>query len=74
MSDELPQLYVDVVQHPDGLVGECLDIPVVVEGLTIKEIREKIHVAIKGYLEAFPERREEIFKKRRTLLSVPIPD
>jgi hypothetical protein len=73
MEDEIPQLYVDVVQHPEGLVAECLDIPLVVEAQTVEDIKEKMHFAIKGYFEAFPEKRIEIFNKKRRILTMPIP-
>ena len=73
MEDEIPQLYVDVVQHPGGLVAECLDIPLVVEAQTVEDIKEKMHFAIKGYFDAFPENRIEIFNKKRTILKVSMP-
>jgi hypothetical protein len=42
-TDNTPQLYVDVVQYPtkNTFVAECLDIPVIVEGYTIDEVKEK---------------------------------
>ena len=64
---------VDVVQHPEGLVAECLDIPLVVEAQTVEDIKKKMHFAIKGYFDAFPEKRIEIFNKKRTILKVSIP-
>jgi hypothetical protein len=73
MEDEIPQLYVDLVQHTEGLVAECLDIPLVVEAQTVEDIKEKMHFAIKGYFEAFPEKRIEIFNKKRRILTMPIP-
>jgi hypothetical protein len=73
MEDEIPQLYVDLVQHPEGLVAECLDIPIVVEAQTVEDIKEKMHFAIKGYFDAFPEKRIEIFNKKRTILKVSMP-
>jgi hypothetical protein len=73
MEDEIPQLYVDLIQHPEGLVAECLDIPIVVEAQTVEDIKEKMHFAIKGYFDAFPEKRIEISNKKRTILKVSIP-
>lgn len=72
MEDEIPQLYVDVVQHPECLVAECLDIPLVVEAQTVEDIKQKMHLAIKGYFEAFPEKRNDIFNKR-TIYTLPMP-
>jgi hypothetical protein len=73
MPDDLPRLYVEVVQHPEGLVGECFEIPIIVQGQNMEEIREKIHIAIKGYFDAFPWKKEEILNKERIVLDVPIP-
>jgi predicted RNase H-like HicB family nuclease len=72
-TDNTPQLYVDVVQYPtdNTFVGECLDIPVIVEGHTIEEVKEKMHVAITGYFEAFPKEHDNI--RKRIVYSMPRP-
>jgi predicted RNase H-like HicB family nuclease len=72
-ADNIPQLYVDVVQYPaeNTFVGECLDIPVIVEGHTIEEVKEKMHVAITGYFEAFPKEQYDI--KKRIVYSTSRP-
>jgi hypothetical protein len=75
MSDEIPHLYVDVVGYPEEntFVAEGLNIPIVVEAQTMQEIKEKIHTAIKGYFEAFPDEKQSIFNEKRTILTVSIP-
>jgi len=74
MEDEMLEFTVDVVEYPEEktFVGECLDIPIVVEGENYEQIREKTIIAIKGYFKAFPEMKGKIFPKR-TILTVPIP-
>ena len=39
----------------EDIIGECLDIPLIVQGKTEEEIKEKMKNAIYGYFEAFPE-------------------
>ena len=53
----------NIYQHTDengDIVGECLEIPVVVQGKTEEEIKEKVSKAINGYFEAFPEEKKII--------------
>ena len=44
-------------------VAECLDIPVIVEGGTVEEVKEKMHVAIKGYFRHFPKNKIRLGKE-----------
>jgi predicted RNase H-like HicB family nuclease len=72
-ADNTSQLYVDVIQYPteNTFVAECLDIPVIVEGHTIQEVKEKMRISITGYFEAFPKEQYNINK--RTVYSTPRP-
>ena len=40
-------------------------------GSTVEEVKEKMHVAIKGYFEAFPKEQDKI--RKRMIYSTPIP-
>lgn len=58
----------NIYPHKDengDIVGECLEIPVVVQGKTEEEIKEKMIKAIDGYFEAFPE-------EKKILDSIPL--
>lgn len=50
-------IYPHIDENGD-IVGECLEIPVVVQGKTNEEIIEKMKKAIDGYFEAFPEEKK----------------
>ena len=69
MTHEQPVLHVNIMDYEDTSVGECVEVPTIVEGKTDKEIIEKMSGIVKGYFEAFPEKKDEIFKRR----SVTIP-
>jgi hypothetical protein len=67
--EKQPELHINIMDYEDTSIGECVEIPAVVEGKTDKEIIEKMSSMVKGYFEVFPEKKNEIFKKR----SVTIP-
>jgi hypothetical protein len=63
------ELHVNITDYTDTSVGECVEVPVIVEGNTDEEIIQKMNEIVKGYFEVFPEKKDEISKKR----SVTIP-
>jgi predicted RNase H-like HicB family nuclease len=59
-----------IIVHQDydeSFVAECLEVPVIVQGKSDEEIKEKMKDAISGYFEVFPEEYEKIVKNRKTL-------
>jgi archaellum component FlaF (FlaF/FlaG flagellin family) len=69
MTHEQLVLHVTIMDYEDTSVGECVEVPAIIEGKTDNEIIEKMGNIVKGYFEAFPEKKDEIFKKR----SITIP-
>lgn len=69
-ADNIPQLYVDVVQYPkdNTFVAECLELPIIVEAETVEKIQEKMNLAIKGFLETFPEQSKVLLNKTKIVL------
>jgi len=67
-----PNLHINIFDHTELLVAECVEVPVVVEGKTEQEIVSKMHTAIKGYFTAFPEKKDEIFQRRTITIPTPI--
>ena len=72
-SSNQPQgniLHVSITDYPEISVAECIEVPVVVEGKTNDEIVTKMTEGINGYFAAFPEKKEEIFKRR--FMTIPL--
>jgi hypothetical protein len=67
MTDEKPVLHVNIMDYAETSVGECVEVPVIVEGNTDEEIIQKMSNIVKGYFEVFSDKRNEIFKKRRSI-------
>jgi hypothetical protein len=67
-----PAVYVDVVHYPkyNTFVAECLELPVVVEAETLEKVEEKMNLAIKGFLETFPQ--ESKIALGKTRITVPV--
>lgn len=66
MSDQSPknELHAEIFQATETLVAECMEVPVIVEAKTIEELKEKMVKGINGYFNAFPDKKEEILKRR----------
>ncbi|HEY7228355.1 MAG TPA: hypothetical protein VH481_09530 [Nitrososphaeraceae archaeon] len=64
------KLHVSITDYPEISVAECIEVPVVVEGKTTDEIVAKMTEGINGYFAAFPEKKEEIFKRR--IMTIPL--
>ena len=73
MSDNPPknELHAEVFEHPETLVAECIEVPVIVEAKTIDELQVKMEKGVNGYFKAFPEKKDEI-NKRKSLMTIPI--
>jgi hypothetical protein len=71
MADEEHEnvLHATITDYPDTSVGECIEIPLIVEGKTDEEIIQKMRDISKGYFEVFPEKKQEIMKKRSITIS-----
>jgi|GEM_PF-888516 hypothetical protein len=71
-AENLPLLYVDIVEYPlsKTFVAECLEVPIIVEAETFEKVEEKMHLAMTGYFETFPDEREVVLTSRR--LSIPL--
>jgi hypothetical protein len=69
MINERPILHVNIMDYEDTSVGECIEVPAIVEGNSDQEIIQKMGDIVKGYFEVFPEKKDEIFRKR----SITIP-
>lgn len=63
-------LHVSITDYPEISVAECIEVPVVVEGKTTEEIVAKMTEGISGYFSAFPEKKEEILKRR--IMTIPM--
>lgn len=57
MSDE--NLHIHIIEYPDAntWVAECLEVPIIVEAETSDKVVEKISLAMKGFLETFPDKK-----------------
>jgi predicted RNase H-like HicB family nuclease len=85
----IPLVYVDVVQYLEDniFVAECLELPIVVEAETFEKVTERMNLAIKGFLETFPNESKKALSetkikvqltsqpevKEKTILKLPIP-
>ena len=69
MTDEKPMLHVIISPKDEEgvIVGDCLELPLVVEGKTEDEIVQKMHNIAEGFFEIFPERKQEVFNKVITI-------
>jgi len=65
-------LHVSISDYPDVSVAECIEVPVVVEGKTNEEIKAKMTEGIMGYFATFPEKKDEIFKRRTITIPNPL--
>ena len=60
-----------VKKYIDGYIGTCLRIPAIdVYGKTLSEISKEMQKAVKGYFEAFPEKRSKFIKEDRLEVTV----
>jgi hypothetical protein len=60
-----------VKRYTDGYIGTCLKIPDIdVYGKTMSEINKEMLKAVKGYFEAFPEKRSRFIKNGRLEVTV----
>ncbi len=60
MSEDIqlhPAVYIDVIPYPkdNTFVAECLELPIVVEAETLEKVQERMNLAIKGFIQTFPE-------------------
>lgn len=64
-TDLNPFLYVDVLEYTEEktFVGECLEIPVIVEAETLDKVESKMKLAIEGFFETFPDERAAVLNK-----------
>ena len=71
-TENLPLLHVDIVEYPQEktFVAECLEVPIIVEAETFEKVEKKMHLAMTGYFETFPDEREVVLTSRR--LSIPL--
>jgi hypothetical protein len=69
-DSNISQLYVDVVGYPEDntFVAECLELPIIVEAEMVEKITEKMNLAIKGFLETFPEQSNVMLNKTKIVL------
>lgn len=66
----VPLLHANIVDYADISVAECVEVPVIVQGHSDKEITEKMNDGVKGYFGVFPEKKDEMLKKRS--ITIPI--
>lgn len=73
MSNNPPkvELHAEVFAYPETLVAECIEVPVIVEAKTIEELQEKMQKGINGYFKAFPEKKDEV-NKRKPMMTIPL--
>jgi len=73
MSNNPPkvELHAEVFEYPETLVAECIEVPVIVEAKTLDELQIKMEKGVNGYFKAFPEKKDEI-NKRKSLMTIPI--
>jgi hypothetical protein len=70
--EQQPVLHVNITDYKDEetSVAECVEIPVVVEGKDDDEIKKKMESMIDAYFKTFPEKMNEV--SRRRSLTIPI--
>jgi hypothetical protein len=65
------EVHAEVFAYPETLVAECIEVPVIVEAKTIQELQAKMLKGVNGYFKAFPEKKEELHK-RKSLMTIPL--
>lgn len=65
------EVHAEVFAYPEILVAECIEVPVVVEATTKEELEEKMLKGVNGYFKAFPEKKDEL-KRKRSIMTIPL--
>ena len=74
MSTDNPsknEVHAEVFAYPETLVAECIEVPVIVEAKTMEELEEKMLKGVNGYFKAFPDKKEEM-NKRKPMMTIPL--
>lgn len=71
-TNEEPVFHISTSKASTGeIIGECYEIPIVLEAPTEEELHKKMEKAIETYKKAFPEKfSERVKSKKLTHLSI----
>ena len=67
------KIFLNIHPHKDengDIIGECLELPVVVQGKTKEEVANKMKIAINGYFEAFPDEKKKMIDCLKTEIRI----